>query len=229
MATTVNVGQAPGTVLRLLSVAIAVVAVALVALAISTPGPDTASPAPGDVIDRFLSVRQAHDVGAATALFENDATITDSTGEAARGSDAATRLFERYSSYESGPRQVTGNEVVWTEALPIRTSDNLQYQQELSPELLAEVPRYAAVQVMCAVVTDGKIHAMIALPADSERSCGAVEPALASNSPLTLVVVAGIVLLFWLTRRAVREPRIGAGHVVQGLRAWRRSMVRPEL
>jgi hypothetical protein len=140
MATTVNVGHAPVKLLRVAGTMIAVGLLALVALATSTLRPIAASPAAGDVIETFLSARQAHDVNAAATLFENDATITDSTGASARGSDAATRLFERYSGYEAGPRQVTGNEVVWTEAFPIRTSDNLQYQQESSPELLAEVP-----------------------------------------------------------------------------------------
>jgi hypothetical protein len=88
---------------------------------------------------------------------------------------AATRLTERYSGFEAGPRQVTGKEVVWTEALPIRTPDNLQFQQDTQPELASEVPYYAFVQAMCAVVTNGKIHTVIELPANrtfaADRHC----------------------------------------------------------
>lgn len=117
-------------------------------------------------MDRFLAARQMHDLDAATALFESGATVTDQAGSGIRGTDAATRLIERYDGFEPGPRQVTANEVVWPEALPIRTPDNLQFQQQLRPELLAEVAYYAFVQTMCAVVTNGMIHSVIALPAD---------------------------------------------------------------
>ena len=79
--------------------------------------------------------------------------------------DAGGRLIERYNGFEPGPRQVTGNEVVWTELLPIRTPDGLQFQQDTQPELASEVPYYAFVQAMCAVVTNGRIHAVVALPA----------------------------------------------------------------
>ena len=51
----------------------------------------------------------------------------------------------------------------WTEAFPIRTPDNLQFRQHTRPELAAELPYYAFVQAMCAVVTNGKIHAVYAL------------------------------------------------------------------
>jgi hypothetical protein len=89
--------------------------------------------------------------------------------------DAATRLIERYSGFEPGPRQPIGNEVVWREALPIRTPDGLQFQQDTQPELASEVPYYAFVQTMCAVVTNGKIHTVIELPASrtfaADRHC----------------------------------------------------------
>jgi hypothetical protein len=101
----------------------------------------------------------------ASTLFESDVTITDSAGATDRGLNGAARLFERYSGFEPGIREVAGNQVLWTEALPIRTSDNLQFQQEVAPELLSEVPRYALVQAMCAVVTNGRIHVVIALSA----------------------------------------------------------------
>jgi hypothetical protein len=142
--------------------------------------PETAALAPGDVIGRFLAARQVHDINMAIKLFESDAVITDSAGNASRGTDAATRLIERYNGFEAGARQVTGNEVVWTEAIPIRTPDGLQFQQDTQPELAAEVPYYAFVQAMCAVVTNGKIHAVIALATKETfvpgRHCADVDP-----------------------------------------------------
>ncbi|HEY1296393.1 MAG TPA: hypothetical protein VGJ60_25220 [Chloroflexota bacterium] len=167
MATTVTARQLPSRlVLQISSVAIAAIALALVAVALSARQPDTSNPGPSDVIDRFLSARQMGDLDTAITLFQSDAQFIDSAGNTSRGMDAATRLIERYSGFEVGPRQVTGNEVVWTEALPIRTPDNLQFQQQLRPELSAEVPYYAFVQAMCAVVTSGRIHAVVALPED---------------------------------------------------------------
>jgi hypothetical protein len=96
------------------------------------------------------------------------------------------RLIERYNDFEAGVPQVTGNEVVWTEALPIRTPDGLQFQQDTRPELAAEVPYYAFVQAMCAVVTNGKIHAVIALAAKETfvpvRHCAGDDPNSASTT-----------------------------------------------
>jgi hypothetical protein len=153
--------------------------------AASQPGRE--SLAPGDVIGKFLSARQVHDVDAAIALFETDAAITDSDGTTARGRNAAMRLIQRYDGMVAGAPQVTDNVVVWTEALPVRTPDNLQFQQDTQPELAAEVPYYAFVQAMCAVVTNGKIHAMFALAAAEtfvpRRHCaGDVDPNSASTT-----------------------------------------------
>jgi hypothetical protein len=163
MATTLTARRPPGRLIPLLSVVVATTAIALLALMISQWRQDDASPAPGDVVDRFLAARQVHDLNAATASFESDATITDSAGNSTHGADSASRLIERYEGFEAGPLQVTGNEVVWTEALPIRTPDNLQFQQQVQPELSAEVSYYASVQTMCAVVANGKIHAVVTL------------------------------------------------------------------
>ena len=188
MATTVTTRQLPSRlVLQISSVVIAATSVALVAVAVSARPPATSSVTPGDVIDTFLLARQMGDVDTATNLFQSDASFTDSDGSTSRGMDAATRLIERYSGFEAGPRQVSGNEVVWTEALPIRTPDNLQFQQDTQPELAAEVPYYAFVQAMCAVVTNGKIHAVFALAADetfaSGRHCpGYADPNSASTT-----------------------------------------------
>jgi hypothetical protein len=153
--------------------------------AVSQPGRE--SLAPGDVIGKFLFARQVHDVDAAIAFFETDAAITDSDGTTARGRDAAMRLMERYDGMVAGAPQVTGDEVVWTEAFPIRTPDNLQFQQDTQPELAAEIPYYAFVQAMCAVVTNGKIHAVFALAAAEtfvpRRHCaGDVDPNSASTT-----------------------------------------------
>jgi hypothetical protein len=148
--------------------------------------PETATLAPGEVIGKFLAARQVHDIDMAIKLFESDAAITDSAGNASHGTEATMRLIERYNGFEAGVPQVTGNEVVWTEALPIRTPANLQFQQDTQPELAAEVPYYAFVQAMCAVVTNGKIHAVFALAADdtfeSGRHCpGYADPNSAST------------------------------------------------
>jgi hypothetical protein len=167
MVTTVARPKLPGGFgLQISSTVIATIAVALVAVAVSSRPPDTSSLGPDDVIDAFLSARQTGDVNTATNLFQGDASFKDSAGNTSYGIDAATRFVELYNGFEAGPRQVTGDEVVWTEALPIRAPDGLHFQQETQPELLDEVHRYAIVQAMCAVVTNGKIHAVIALPAD---------------------------------------------------------------
>jgi hypothetical protein len=167
MATTVTTRPLPGRlVLQISSAAIAAIAVALVAVAVAARPPDTSSLGPGEVIDTFLSARQMGDVDTATTLFQSNASFTDAAGNTTYGVDAATRLIERYDGFEPGPRQVTGNEVVWTEALPVRTPDGLQFQQQLMPELAAEVPYYDSVQAVCAVVANGRIHAVTALPAD---------------------------------------------------------------
>jgi hypothetical protein len=156
---------------------IAAIALTLVAAAVLAPPPDTSSLTPGDVVDEFLSARQMGDVGRAAKLFQSDASFTDSAGNTSHGIDATTRLIERYNGFEPGPRQVTGDEVVWTEALAIRTPDGLHFQQELMPELAAEVPDYGSIQAMCAVVTNSRIDAVKALPADRtfspDRYCDA--------------------------------------------------------
>jgi hypothetical protein len=166
MATTVTIRQLPGRPVLQISVVVIAFTVALVGVAVAARPPDRGSLGPGAVIDIFLSARQMGDIDTATNLFESDAIITDSAGKTSRGMDAPTRLIELYSGFEAGPRQVTGNQVVWTEALPIRTPDGLHFQQELMPELAGEVPYYDSVQAMCATVTNGRIHSLIVLPAD---------------------------------------------------------------
>jgi len=167
MATIVSKRQLPSRhVLQISGTAIAAIGVALVAMAVAARPPAASSLTPGAVIDTFLSARQMGDLDTASNLFESDASFKDSAGYTSHGMDAATRFIERYDGFEPGPRQLTGNEVVWTEALPIRTPDGLQFQQERMPELAAEVPDYAFVQAVCAVVKNGKIDAVIALPAD---------------------------------------------------------------
>jgi hypothetical protein len=192
MATTVTARQLPRRpVLQISSVVIASIAVALVAVAVSARPPDTSSLTPGDVIDTFLSARKIDDLDTATNLFETDAGITDSAGNTSHGVDAARRLIERYNGFEPGPRQVTGNEVVWTEALPIRTPDGLQFQQDTQPELASEVPYYAFVQAMCAVVTNGRIHAVVALPAADTFVPGRCADAGGQPTSTALVVRSG--------------------------------------
>jgi hypothetical protein len=220
MATTATARQPPGTFLRLLSVVIASIAIALVALTIAQWRPDdAATPAPGDVVDEFLAASQALDLDAATATFEGDATITDSTGNSTRGTDAATRLIERYDGFEAGPRQVTGNEVVWTEALPIRTPDNRQFQHDVRPELSAEVPYYDSVQAMCAVVANGKIHAVVTLDLDSQRSCHGAKPSPSMNAVFMLAVTATLVPMWLFVRGFAAQPPRSRRQFIQALAA----------
>jgi hypothetical protein len=105
---------------------------------------------------------------------------------------------------------VTGdNEVVWPEALPIRAPDGLHFQQELMPELAAEVPYDGSVQAMCAAVTKGSIHAVIALPAD-KRLVPAVQPYGQAASADWRVAVA---------REWLHGPRHGDATALQDFRA----------
>ena len=94
-----------------------------------------------------------------------------------------------------------------------------------SPPISQEVPSYAHVQLICAVVTHGKIHAVIALSPDGERSRISAEPFPGTNFPLMLVVVTSIGLLSWLAHHGNRQPRNSRRHVIDGLRAWRRSVI----
>jgi len=125
--------------------------------------------APTEVINAFLAAQSVDDVDTAAAFFEADASITDSTGRSAFGTDAVRHLIYSLNGLEAGPRHATGHEVIWAESLP-------NWQPSAAPTdldllLEQEVPHYAFTQVMCAVVTDAKIHALITLAASSPRSC----------------------------------------------------------
>src|SRR5262245_12773559 len=120
MPATVNARQVPGRLRRVLGIVIASLLVVLAAVAISSLQATRERPAPGEVLDQFLSAGRADDVDAAMAVLESDATISESGGSISRGSDAARGFIAKYGGYEAGPRQVTGNQVVWTESLPIR-------------------------------------------------------------------------------------------------------------
>jgi hypothetical protein len=126
-------------------------------------------PGPTEVIEAFLAAQRVNDEEAAAALFANDALIADTAGRTTTGTDAVRRLIERLNGWEAGPRQANGHEVIWAESLP-------NWQPSAAPTdldllLEQEVPHYAYTQLMCAVVTDGKIHALIALATGSPRSC----------------------------------------------------------
>src|SRR5579864_4164088 len=227
---TVNAHHASSRLFRLPHVGIVLVpiVVAAIGLAISARGPTDESTPPGEVIDRFLSAAQAHDSDSATALFQSDATIAESGGTVSRGRDAAMRFIKQYDGYEAGPQQVTGNEVVWTESLPIWRPESLQAtvaDREMLTRLSDEVPMYEYVQVMCAVVTDGKIHAVIALAADSERSCKAAEPLPTASYAWLVALATGAASLAWLGFRCARQPAIGRRHFLRGLAEWHRSMI----
>jgi hypothetical protein len=92
------------------------------------------------------------------------------------------------------------------------------------------VPGLGGVQMICAVVTDSKIHAVIALPAGSERSCQAAEPAPATSFPWMLVVAASSTWLSWFAHRGAGRPTTGPGRrpFIQALGAWHMSMVGTE-
>jgi hypothetical protein len=125
---------------------------------------------PIDVIDAFLTAQGVDE--AATSFFETDALITDSSGRSAFGTDAVRLMIHSLNGWEAGPRQATGNEVTWAESLPIWKLPNPP--TELDLRLEQEVPHYEYAHLMCAVVIDGKIHALIALAAGSPRSCAPV-------------------------------------------------------
>ena len=121
------------------------------------------------MIDAFLAAQGVDDVEAAAALFETDALITDSSGHSGFGIDAVRPMIQSLHGWEAGPRQATDNEVTWAESLPIWKLPNPPTEFDLRLE--QEVPHYAAIQIMCAVLTNGKIHALIVVPVGSPRSC----------------------------------------------------------
>jgi hypothetical protein len=129
--------------------------------------------APIVVIDGFLAAQGVEDVDAAAAFFAADASITDSSGRSAFGTYAVRRLIDSLIGWEAGPRQATGHEVIWAESLPIWPPSAVLADLDLRLE--QEVPHYAYIQIMCAVVTDGKIHTLSTLAVGSPRSC---EPGL---------------------------------------------------
>ena len=129
--------------------------------------------APIIVIDAFLVAQGEGDLDAAEAFFEPDALIIDSSGRSAFGTYAVRRLIDSVNGWEAGPRLAIGQEVTWAESLPIWRLSTAPTDFEVRLE--QEVPHYAYVEIMCAVVTDGKIHALSVLAAGDERSC---EPAL---------------------------------------------------
>ena len=124
---------------------------------------------PTDVIDAFLAAQGVDDVEAAAAFFETHALITDSSGHSAFGTDAVRPMIQSLQGWEAGPRQATGDEVTWAESLPIWKLPNPPTEFDLRLE--QEVPHYAYTHLMCAVVADNGIHALIALAAGSQRSC----------------------------------------------------------
>jgi hypothetical protein len=133
---------------------------------------DIASPT--EVIDAFLATQSVHDVDAGATFFETDASITDRTGRTNSGTDAVRGMIGNLQGWEAGPRQATGDQVIWAESLPIWKLPAAP--TELDLRLEQEVPHYAAIQLMCAVITGNKIHALIALPTSSPRSCDESEP-----------------------------------------------------
>ena len=82
-------------------------------------------------------------------------------------------MIDSLNGLEAGPRHATGPEVIWAESLPNWRPSDRTTDLDLLLEL--EVPHYAYTQLMCAVVTDGKIHTLIVVAVANPRSC---EPAL---------------------------------------------------
>jgi hypothetical protein len=215
MASTVTESHLHGRLLHLFSGAIASIVVALV---IARSRPDSASLSAGDVVDRVLAARQLHDTDAAMSWFESDVSVTDSAGTSVRGREAARRLVRQYNEFDAGPRQVNGSEVIWTETIPHRSADNFAFEQS-SAQLATEVPRYASVQPMCALVTDGKIHALVALDTGSPRSCRGAEPSTSWNLGLVFAATATIASVWLLAHRLDGRPRSARRGLIQALGA----------
>ena len=207
-------------------------------------------PSSGSVVARHF-IEEYGDYETARAALSSDSPIPESSGNAARASDVASRFIEDYGDYAAGPRQVTGNEVLWAESPPIRTPDssqavapdqhsrlqqvlalhsaalaagNIGYQGFVAPQTAFSS---AGVLLMCAEVTEGKIYAMAAVSVDSQRSCPSAEPAPGTNFPWMLVVaVASIAGFCWLTLSCeTQQPNTGRRPLIQALGAWRRSSV----
>jgi hypothetical protein len=135
----------------------------------SEPQPHGANAGPSDIVEAILTARRMNDEAAAASLFANDASIVDSAGAKTTGAHAALRLIESLSGLEAWPRHANGNEVIWSEALPNWQPPAIPTDLDLLLE--QEVPHYAYVQLMCAVVVDGKIHSLTTLRIGSPRTC----------------------------------------------------------
>jgi hypothetical protein len=177
--------------------------------------------APTEVIDAFLTAQRGGDAEAAAALFERDAVVTDASGQPARGTDAVRRLIERLNGWEAGARQANGDEVIWAESLPNWQPSAVSTDLEL--RLQQEVPHYAVTRWMCAVITDGKIHAVTALAVDGERSCETAEPTPGTRFPWMPAVAAMVAALACLVQRAPQQPTTGGRPFIDALRAWHRA------
>ena len=143
----------------------------------SAQQPSESRAAPVVVIDAFLAAQGVGDVDAAAAFFAADASITDSSGRSAFGNYAIRHLINGLNGWEAGPRLATGQEVTWAESLPIWHLSAAPTAFELALE--QEVPHFAYVEILCAVVTDGKIYTLRELTVDSQRSC---EPGLNAST-----------------------------------------------
>ncbi len=221
-----------GRPLQVLGIVIASVVLVLLDVAILLSRPGTASPAPGEAIDRFVAVARAKDVDVATALLDNGATTSDSGRNVPCGSEVATRVFANYGGYDAGPRHVCANQ---------DTHSRLQYLNDLYAAALAAetsgyqgfiapqgVPGTADVQVMCPL-TESQFTSDIGLAAEVERSCPVAEPASGVGVPWMPVVAASITSLLWLAHSIrARQPTTGRRPFIQALGAWHTSMVEVE-
>jgi hypothetical protein len=196
---------------------IAPILLAIAAPVISGQGPQHRAVAPGDVMSSFLATTQSQDADAASALLESDAAITGTDGRVSRGKIAVAQFIAQWSGWEASPLSVNENEVVWTESL----SNWPTQGGPVSAQMELVVPRYAYVQVMCAVVSDGKIHALLTLTADRERSCKAAEPFRVPNYAMLVVVL----VVTWGSRLAHRPPTQASRgkQLIQALGSWRAS------
>jgi hypothetical protein len=82
--------------------------------------------------------------------------------------------------------------------------------------------------MMCAEVTDGKIHTLVALAATSQPTCEFAKTAPGASLLWIPVLAIGIASLALLARGRLERPGTRRRTFIQALGAWHRSIVGAE-
>ena len=171
------------------------------------------------LVDDFEAARSRHDVEAALNLFTDDAVVRDRSGHEHVGKDQIRQYLlltsSRGRSVASDVRQVSGNQLVWTERVTTQVS-NLAFGVE-------------------AQLQDGKIKLLVY---DGGPNSGRLEPLTDTSGSLPALfglgavvavlvgAVTGVSLGLPLPRRVLTVSSL-RGRLVPELQSWSATRRRP--